>query len=160
MTDARRHRGRPPKFDCARRPVTTTLPESTLLQLESIDSDRALAIAKAASVATRKDSSRSASVELLEAFPGHAVVVVGPSKNLRKIEWLRMVEISPSRFLLGVPTGTPTEVLEVAVTDLLEHLPARETYERDLLAELHRILSHRRRRKDVFKAEIVLLRIK
>jgi hypothetical protein len=128
--------------------------------LEAIDKDRAVAIVKAAAMATRSDPKETGAVEAMDVFSGNAVIVVGPSKRLRQIEWLHMVEISPSRFLMAVPTGTPPESLELAVTDLLEHLPPKETYERDLLTELHRILSHRRRRKDVHKVEILLLRIK
>ena len=43
--------GRPPKFRCARRPITVTLPEDTLARLASIDADRARAIAKATDAA-------------------------------------------------------------------------------------------------------------
>lgn len=153
-------RGRPPKFLESRKPVTTTLPESTLLQLESIHEDRAKAIVKAAAVATCTGAGGKRAVEVVEAIPGHDVIVVGPSKALRRIEWLQLLEIAPARYLLAVPSGTPTEVLEVAVTDLLEHMTTRETYERALLTELHGILAHRRRKKDVMKSEIVLLRIK
>lgn len=158
--DLPRRRGRPPKFKESRRPITTTLPDSTLMQLESIDKDRAVAIVKAAAMATKSDTRESGAVEAMDVFSGNAVIVVGPSKSLRKIEWLHLVEITPSRFLLAVPTGTPPESLELAVTDLLEHLPPKEAYERELLTELHRILSHRRRRQDVRKMEILLLRIK
>lgn len=160
MTDRQGRLGRPRKFDGASRPITTTLPESTLLQLEAIDKDRAVAIVKAAAMATRSGPKQSGVVESMDVFSGNAVIVVGPSKSLRGIEWLDMVEIAPSRFLLAVPTGTPPESLELAVIDLLEHLPPKETYERDLLTELHRILSHRRRRKAVRKAEILLLQVK
>ncbi len=157
MNNKRRPRGRPPKFEEAGRPVTTTLPERTLQQLEAIDSDRARAIVKAAAAATRADSRTATQVEVVEAYPGQGMIVVGPSKSLRKISLLRLVEIAPARFLLVVPSGTAMEALEVAVTDLQEHLSPGETYERDLLTELHRVLRHRRRAQEVSKAEILLL---
>jgi transposase len=137
--------------------VTTTLPERTLQELEAIDNDRARAIVKAAAMAVRSNSQEAIFVEVIEVFPGRAVILVGPSKSLRKIGWLRMVEIAPARFLLVIPTGTALEALEVAMTDLLGNLAQRETYEHKLLTELHRVLSHRRREQRVSKAEILLL---
>jgi hypothetical protein len=162
MVEQTKRRGRPPKFNEKRRPITTTLPESTLQQLEAISPDRAVAIVKAAASVTKSGTGQPASgvVEAMEVFPGHAVIVVPPSRSLREIEWLRLVEITPSRFLMALPTGTPVEALELAVTDLIEHLAPKDTYERNLLTELHRILSHRRRRQDVRKVEILLLQLK
>ncbi len=150
--------GRPPKFNEARRPVTVTLPERTLQQLAAIHGDRARAIVKAAATTTRVRSGKAPPVEVVEAFSGQSVIVIGPSRSLRQIDWLRLVEIAPSRFLLVVPTGTAMETLEVAVGDLLENLPLSETYERGLLSELHQILRLRRRQQAVTKAEILLLR--
>jgi hypothetical protein len=159
MRDERKHSGRPPKFDEASRPVTTTLPESTLQQLEAINGDRARAIAKAAAMATRGRSGKTPPVEVVGAFPGQAMVVVGPSASLRRLEWLRLIEIAPSRFLLAVPPGTLVETLEVALDDLLEQLTTKDRYERELLSELHKVLRHRRRQRSVSKVEILLLQM-
>ena len=150
--------GRPPKFEEARRPVTVTLPETTLQQLTAIHADRARAIVKATAAVTSVRSGESALVEVVEASPGQSVIVVGPSKSLRTIEWLRLVEIAPGRYLLVVPTGTAIESLEVAVEDLLENLAPGETYERELLSALLKVMRFRRRQQDVTKAEILLIR--
>ena len=155
----RRLPGRPPKFEGARRPVTVTLPESTLQQLAAIHPDRARAIVKSAALATRAGSGKAPPVEVVEASPGLAIIVVGPSSSLRKLGWLRLVEIAPSRFLLLLPTGTALEALEVEVDDLREHLAPKEIYERELLNDLHHILRQRRRQQDVSKAELLLLRM-
>ena len=150
--------GRPPKFEEARRPVTVTLPETTLQQLTAIHPDRARAIVKATTAVTGSHSDKSATVEVVEATPGQSVIVVGPSKSLQSIDWLRLVEIAPGRYLLVVPTGTAIESLEVAVEDLLERLPSEETYERELLSALLKVMRFRRRQQDVTKAEILLIR--
>jgi hypothetical protein len=160
MAKQNKSRGRPSKFDEPARPVTTTLPESTIRQLESVHSDRALAIVKAAALATHSGPGQSVLVDVVEVVPGYAVIVVGPSKSLRRIKWLRLIEIAPGRFLMLLPTGMALETLEVAVTDLLENLDPKETYERELLTALYRILSQRRRQQDISKAELVLLRVK
>ena len=155
-----RPRGRPPKFEGARHPVTTTLPEGTLQQLAALDDDRAVAIVKAAAAATRPSNGKKPLVELMDVCAGDAVIIVAPSKCLRSIEWLHLVEITPSRFLMAVPTGTPVEALELAVADLLDNLPSREDHERTILTELRGILSHRRRTQPIRKMEIMFLRVK
>ena len=132
-------RGRPPKFKEARRPVTVTLPERTLQQLAAIDADRARAIVKAAAVTTGLESGDRPMVEVVDAYPGQSVIVVGPSKRLQEIEFLQLAQVAPARYLLVLPTGTPVESLEVAVEDLVEHLAPQETYERELLVELHNV---------------------
>ena len=110
-------------------------------------------------MATRVRSGKAPAVEVVEASPGHAMIVVGPSVSLRKLDWLRLVEIAPSRFLLAVPTGTPVEALEVAMDDLRENLGPKASYEWELLTDLHGVLRFRRRQRDVSKVEILILRI-
>ncbi len=151
-------RGRPPKFQEERRPITVTLPERTLRQLAAVDADRARAIAKVAAAQTLPSGDRPL-VEVVEAYPGQALIIVGPSKYLRDIDFLRMVEIAPARFLLVFSAGTAIESLELAVGDLLDHIAAEEAYERMLLTELRRILRHQRRKQEVTKAEILLIRV-
>jgi len=150
--------GRPPKFEEARRPITVTLPERTLRQLEVINADRAKAIVKVTEAALGFKFSKKPLVDVIEAYPGQAMIIVGPSKRLRGIDFLNLVEIAPARFLLVIPTGTAIESLELAIGDLLEHVSPDEAYEHELLTELHKVLRHRRRQQDVTKAEILLLR--
>jgi hypothetical protein len=149
--------GRPKKFNEASRPITVTLPERILRQLNRINEDRAQAIVKAVDMAAGSAAHPHKPVEVVEVAPGQAIIVVGPSRNLRKIEWLKMVEIAPARFLLTIPTGTAIESLEVAILDLLENLPADETEERGLLEELRKCISHQRRGKLVSKAELLFI---
>lgn len=158
MTEKRISSGRPPKFQEARRPITVTLPERTLKQLSAIHADRARAIVKATAATLGCNADKRPLVDVVEAFSGQSVIIIGPSESLRKIEFLKMVEIAPARFLLVIPSGTAIESLEVAVNDLLDHLAPEDENERDLLSELYTILRHRRRQQDVTKAEILLIR--
>lgn len=157
MNEKRNPRGRPPKFEEARRPITVTLPDRTLQELGAIHPDRARAIVKVTEAATRLHAMEAPPVEVVRVSPGEAVIIVGPSQQLRQLSWLRLVEIAPHRFLLALPTGTAIERLEVALQDMLEHLLPSETYESTLISELHRVLRSRRRQQDVFKAEILFL---
>jgi hypothetical protein len=158
MAEKRISSGRPPKFEEPRRPITVTLPERTLRQLAIIHADRAQAIVKVTEAAIGLKSRNRSLVDVVEAYPGQAVIIIGPSKRLREIDFLKLVEIAPARFLLAISAGTTMELLEVAVGDLLEHLASEDSYEHKLLSELHRVLRHRRRQQEVTKAEILLIR--
>lgn len=159
LTDKRRSSGRPPKFEEARRPITVTLPERTLQQLTLIHADRARAIVKVTTAALGFKAGKKPLVDVVEAYPGQALIIVGPSKRLREIDFLRLVEIAPSRFLLVLSAGTAIDSLELAVGDLIEHLGPGDGYECELLTELHKVMRHRRRQQGVTKAEILLIRI-
>lgn len=121
--------GRSPKSDEARRPVTVTLPERTLQQLAAIDPDRARAIVKLADMATGGGNGPMKPVEVVKIAPDRAIILVGPSRALKRIRGLRLVEVAPARFLLTVPSGTPVESFEISLMDLIEsfrgRLPAR-----------------------------------
>jgi hypothetical protein len=149
--------GRPPKFDEPRRVVTVTLPERTLRQLAAVEPDLARAVVKVAQKALAGGRSPKAPVELIEAFPGTSVIVVAASRALRKIPWLRLIEIAPSRFLLTIVPGTPVETFEVELLDALESLPKDDHHERKILTELHRSLRSLRRGGAIRKAEILFV---
>jgi len=149
--------GRPRKFSESSRPVTVTLPDRVLSLLQSVHEDRALAIAKATDWVTRSRENSAPAVELVEVEKGRAVIIVGPSRALQQLSWLRLVEIAPTRFLLVIPTGTPIETLEVSLMDLYDSTPKEDEYERRILGELKRCLTAQRRGKKVSKAELLLV---
>ena len=149
--------GRPPKFREASKPITVTLPERVLKKLESVSPDRAKAIVKCVEAVTGEGDHAIEPVELLEVLPGKALIVVGPSRTLLQTEWLRLVEISPARYILVLPSGTPVEALEVATQDLMDNLGPEDEGDRRILTELRALLAHQRRRKTVSKAEIVFI---
>jgi hypothetical protein len=155
---ARRHiaGGRPPKFDEPRRPVTLTLPERTLASLAAIHADRATAIVKLVEDALPDGSTGGRRlVDLVRVAPDAAVILVAPSRSLRRIPWLRLAEISPRRNLLTVEPGTPIESLEVAILDLMESLPIKEEYERTILGELRELIGAGRRSNNISKFEML-----
>ena len=147
--------GRPPKFHEARRPVTVTLPESTLVRLASIDPDRARAIVKLTD-AVSADHPKHKPVELVKVSPGLCVIIIGPTKLLQKIKWLRLVEVAPMRFLLTIPVGTSVDSLELAIGDLLEEVNPHE-WERSTLVGLRDLIRRLRRRGELSKAEMLFI---
>jgi hypothetical protein len=156
-----RHRtragGRPPKFDEPRRPVTLTLPERTLARLAAVDADRATAIVKLVdSLLPASNGHRL--VDVVEVAPGAAIILVAPSRCLRRIPWLKLAKLSPGRHLLTILPGTPIDSLEVAILDLLESLPKSEEYERKILDELRRLIGASRREQNITKYEMLYVR--
>jgi hypothetical protein len=149
--------GRPPKFDEPRRPVTVTLPERTLARLAAVDDDRATAIVKLVDSTLPRSNGRSP-IDVVEVAPGAAIILVGPSRSLRKIPWLKLAELSPGRHLLTVVPGTPIESLELAILDLLEKLPPSERYERRILDELRQLIGSERREQNISKFEMLYVR--
>lgn len=149
--------GRPPKFRGPRRPITLTLPESTLAQLAEIDPDRARAIVKVTAAAMTLDAQGHKRIELLEVSPGLGIIVVGPSRLLPKIKGLRLVEVSPTRFLLTIPLGTSIDSLELAVTDLLEDAEASDDRDQSILYELRDLIRRLRRQGLLSKAEMLFI---
>jgi hypothetical protein len=152
--------GRPRKFSSPSRPITVTLAEKTLRQLESVDPDRAKAITKVtdAIVGAATDSSRK--VKLVEVEKGVALIVVGPSAHLRSIPWLRLAEISPANYILALPSGVPIEKLELAITDMMENEPDMIAHERELLDDLSKYLARLRRGNKMSKSEIIFVETK
>ncbi len=150
-------KGRPPKFQEPRRPVTVTLPESTLAKLEAINPDRAQAIVQATDAAMLPKASGHKRVELVEVMPGLGVIIVGPSRYLQKIKWLRLVQLAPMRYLLVVPSGTAIDSLEVAIIDLLENLEQHEESEKATLEELRDMMRSLRLGGKLSKAELMFI---
>ena len=150
--------GRPPKFREPRHPVTMTLPERILDQLAEIDPDRTHAVVKVTEAVAGTGRGRFKPVELVEMAPGKSLIVVGPSKALKQIPWLKLIEIGRTRYLLTIPSGTPIEALEVALRDLF-HKPELKKNEREntVLLELLNLIGHQRRTQRLSKAEILII---
>jgi hypothetical protein len=150
--------GRPPKFREPRRPVTMTLPVRILEQLAVIDPDRTLAVVKATEAVMGSDGKQSKPVELVQMAPGKSLIVVGSSLVLRQIPWLKLIEIAPARYFLTIPSGTPIEVLEVALRDLAND--SEQSYnqrELQVLNDLLQLIGKHRRSMRFSKAELLII---
>lgn len=150
--------GRPPKFSEESTPITVTLPRRILKKLESIDLDRAKAIVKCVENVTDQIWLQDKEIHIAQVSDDTGLIVVPFCKSLKKISWLQLIEITTSRFLLAIPTGTSIESLEIAIMDLIEHLPEDEDAEKDLLTELRQKISHYRRNEGFTKGEILFVK--
>jgi hypothetical protein len=151
--------GRPPKFDEPSRPVTLTLPESTLDGLSQIDSDRGQAIVKLTQNALRKNNADRPQVEIMEMAANIGLLIIGPSSALRRIPFLHLVEVAPARFLLAMDPGNDFKNLELAIHDVMEDVPEEDLRERQLIAQLLSHIRNVRKNERVRMAEILFVHI-
>lgn len=149
--------GRPRKFSEPSRPITVTLPDRTLRQLTQINSDRAKAIAKAVSLAVAELDTTSSAAEIIKTGSGVGLVMVGPSRYLKDVSGLRMVEIMPNRHLLTIASGTSPASVEVELLDIIERVPQHDFGEIGLLTKLAGILRSTRQSSRIKKEEVLLV---
>ena len=149
--------GRPPKFNEPSRPITLTLPDSTLEGLRLVDSDRSRAIVKLTQGALRQGRFAQPMVEIVEMAANTGLIVIGPSAALRRIPFLHLVEVAPARFLLAMEPGNDFKTLEIAVHDILDEIPKDDKREHQLLAELLENIKRLRKGERVSMAEILLV---
>lgn len=151
--------GRPPKFDEPSRPVTLTLPDSTLEGLKLIDSDRSQAIVKLTQAALRQGRSDQPLVEIVEMAANTGLIVTGPSPSLRRIPFLHLVEVAPARFVMAMDPGNDFMTLEIAIRDSLDDVPKEDVRERELLTQLLDNIKTLRKGERVRMAEILFVKL-
>lgn len=153
-----KHRGgRPAKFAEPSRPVTVTLPERVLRLLATVDSDRAKAIAKLADFSLVMNGNPLKPVATVTIAEGRAIILVNFSEQLKRLPWLRLIEVAPARHLISIRSGTSIETMELAMRDLLEDLSKEKSVEREMLEALVKIIRESRRTKTTWKEEILFI---
>lgn len=149
--------GRPAKFAEPSRPVTVTLPERVLRMLAAVDPDRAKAITRLAGAQLSVAGACLPPVATVEIAEGKAIILVGHSAQLKRLPWLRLIEVAPGRHLISIQSGTSIESMEVALHDLLDDLPEDKTLDREILETLMRIVRASRRTNATTKEEILFV---
>ncbi|MEY4482972.1 MAG: hypothetical protein RL693_424 [Verrucomicrobiota bacterium] len=149
--------GRPPKFEEPSRPITVTLPESTLEGLRQIDPDRGQAIVKLTQSMLSEGKSSQPLVEVVKMATKTGLIVIGPCEALRKIPFIHLVEVAPARFLIALESGNDFKTLELAIHDVLEDIPDEKNRERQLILMLLENIRRLRKAERVSMAEILLV---
>ena len=153
---SRHQGGRPPKYNEPSRPVTVTLPESTLSQLAGIDPDRGRAIVKLAQYVTESHPP-STCVELTQVPGSGAIILVGRCPALDRIPFLHLIEVAPGRHLLALGRDHDFSTLELAVQDLLDEESNLTQDDAQILQSLRTMIRQLRRANRVSHAEILLV---
>lgn len=151
--------GRPLKFAEPSRPITLTLPESTLRELQHIDPDRGRAIVKLMKRVLRSGGAAQPLVEIVEMATNTGLIVVGPSRALRQIPFLHLIEVAPARYLLAVDSGYDFKSLEIAINDVLEDVPERDEREQNLILQLLEHIKRLRKTDRVKMAEVLFVKL-
>ena len=86
------------------------------------------------------------------------LVVIGPSRALRQIPFLHLIEVAPARYLLALDPGHDFRTLEIAISDILDDLPTRETRERELVVQLLEHIRGLRKTERVSMAKILFVK--
>lgn len=149
--------GRPPKFQEPSRPITVTLPESTLEGLRQIHPDRAQAIAKVTAGALSQRKGSRPLVEIVDVAAKTGLLIIGPCEPLRRIPFLHLVEVAPSRFLLALDPGNDFKNLEIAIHDVLDDIPENDDRDRHLIQQLLKNITAMRKAERLSMAEILLI---
>jgi hypothetical protein len=111
-------RGRPRKFGRPARSVALTLPLDVIATLERHDSDLARAIVQ---LTARAGADRAAAREAeLSRYGRRAVIVVNPSRTLRKIPGVELVPLPSGRTLISLDRTLTPEAFELRLRDALE----------------------------------------
>lgn len=157
LMDKKNSGGRPPKFEEPSRPITVTLPESTLEGLRQIHPDRGQAIVKLTQGALSEGRSAPPLVEIVKMASKTGLLVIGPCEALRKIPFIHLVEVAPARFLIALESGNDFKTLEIAIQDVLEDIPDENNRERQLILLLFENIRRLRKADRVSMAEILLV---
>lgn len=151
-------RGRPRKFEEPSGPITVTLPRRILDRLRNIDEDRAKAIVKAVDAVAELEEAGSR-VDVIEMARGTGIVVVPPNRSLRSIPWLKLIELTPTRYLIAILPDTPVEKLEVALMDLVQDAKRLAAEDLPMLEALTERIRDLRRRRKLSLAQILFVAV-
>lgn len=158
-SETRKGLGRPRKFSGPSRVVTVTLPETTLRDLGTIDSDRALAIVEATRLGLASagvDEMRSA--ELVPVGDRSAVITVPYSRVLARIRGVTLVRMRPGRYLVTLDPAVTLAEIEIALLDSIES-PDSSGEDRDLLAQFLEQLRVLRRTERTKTRQVIIVTI-
>src|SRR5438128_629339 len=113
--------GRPPKYGRAARAVTVTLPVDVLARLSSVHADLGRAIVtvteRKANGADGRPRARAARQAEVAHYGNHAVILVSPSKALKRLAGVQLVPVDGARALISLDPTYSIPQLELDVRD-------------------------------------------
>lgn len=122
-----------------------------------VDTDRAKGIVKC--VENTLAAKRKNSVNVLKISDKEGVLTVGPCNILNNIPQIKLIEISPLHYIISKPVGTPVEMIEIALIDLIEKISDDQYEEKETLMNIRNYLKRHRETNSLQTREILLLNI-
>lgn len=148
--------GRPRKYGRPSRAVTVTLPEDVLERMSTIHADVGSAIVNMVqrTAPARLQPIRSAEVAR---FGNHAVIIVTPSRALKRLRGVQLVPIGDGRALISLASSMSISAFELQVRDALEREDVQRR-EREVLKSVADILRHGRASRDMaFESRTIIV---
>lgn len=149
-------RGRPRKFSRPARTVTLTLPDDVIERLTLLDHDLGRAVVR---LALSHEPQPATSVVDVSTFGGRAVILVPPTRRLAALTGVELVPIADGRMLIALEEPLTEEAFELMVRDALEDA-SLEGPDRELFAELARVLREARLETRITLRRILVLRVR
>ena len=157
MSGKRSPLGRKPKFQEPSSSITITLPDRILQKISTIDADRAKGIVKC--VENTLAENKKSNVNVLKISDKEGILTVGPCSLLNTIPHLKLIEISPLHYMISKPAGTPIEMIEIALIDMIEKISPEQHEEKDMLMKIRNYIKTHRENDSLQTREIILLNI-
>jgi hypothetical protein len=144
------------KYGRASRVVTLTLPEDVIERLGWVDPDLGRAIVALAERHARPRVRRVRRAEIAP-FGNHAVIVVNPARELRRLAGVQLVPIGDGRALISLAPQYSMPQLELDLRDAIERGEAPVDEQRTLgdIAEILR--QSRRSRRVTLEARTIIV---
>lgn len=149
-------RGRPRKFSRPARTVTLTLPDDVIERLSALDADLGRAVVRLAMAQEPATTTTSSAVDV-STFGSRAVILVPPTRRLASLPGVELVPIADGRMLIALEEPLNEEAFELLVRDTLDE-PSLRGVDRDLFAELARVLREARVETRITLRRILVLR--
>jgi len=111
--------GRPMKYGRASRAVTLTLPDDVIERLAATDIDLGRAIVALAERHGKPRARRLRHAEIAS-YGNHAVIVVTPAKELKRLPGVQLVPVGDGRALIALEPPYSVPQLELDLRDVLE----------------------------------------
>lgn len=157
MSGKRSALGRKPKFQEPSSSITITLPDRILQKISTIDADRAKGIVKC--VENTLGEHTKSNVNVLKISDKEGILTVGPCSLLNTIPHLKLIEIAPLHYMISKPVGTPIEMIEIALIDMIEKISPEQHEEKDMLITIRNYIKTHRENDSLQTREIILLNI-
>jgi hypothetical protein len=147
--------GRPMKYGRAARAVTVTLPEDVLARLGAVHTDLGRAIV---ALAERHGAPRVRPIRQAEiaAYGNHAVIIVNPARELKRLPGVQLVPIGNGRALISLDRPNSIPQLELDLRDAIERGDATSA-QRETLEAIANILRQTRLSRHVVLEERVII---
>lgn len=148
--------GRPRKYGRLSRPVTVTLPEDVIAELQSHGGDLGRGIVGL--VERRRGATTPAATPIAEVsrYGSHAIIIVTPLNALKRLPGVELVPVGGGRALISLTAPHAAPQLELAVRDALEQTRPRSA-ERHALESVADILRKARVSRGVSLSERTII---